>query len=120
MNLFDACQLWPKAPLDGTDALHVELARLPDNYQLAHEEAKVVHRPAATAHGELVIRRDDCAGLVVATLPLPDPADTPRRFALDASFPRQQGTHDLCLAFNLPANAPLYAFDRLTLAPATK
>ncbi|MEI7036849.1 beta-N-acetylhexosaminidase [Fulvimonas yonginensis] len=115
VNLFNACQLWPVAPLDGTTALHVDLARLPNNYQLAHEAGLVVQRKAATAHGELVIRRDGCDGPVLASVPLPDPDRTPRRFALQARFPRQQGTHDLCLAFTAPTDGPLYAFGRLTL-----
>jgi hexosaminidase len=116
INLFNACQVWPAAPLDGAQALHVELARLPDNYQLAHEANLVERRPAQSAHGELVIHRDRCDGPVLASLPLPDPATTPRRFALDARFARQQGTHDLCLSFNMPATGPLYAFGQLTLA----
>jgi hexosaminidase len=116
VNLFNACQAWPAAPLDGARALHVEVARLPNNYQLAHEARLVVQRPKATAHGELVIHRDGCDGPVLATVPLPDPATTPRLFALDADFPRQQGTHDLCLAFTAPGDGPLYAFGRLVIS----
>jgi hexosaminidase len=118
INLFDACQVWPAAPLDGAQALHVELARLPDNYQLAHEAKLVLRRPATTAHGELVIYRDRCEGPVLARLPLPDPASTPRRFALEARFARQQGEHDLCLSFSTPAAGPLYAFGQLSLDAA--
>ena len=116
VNLFNACQAWPAAPLEGARALHVEVARLPNNYQLAHEAKLVVQRPQATAHGELVIHRDGCDGPILATLPLPDPATTPRRFALDANFPRQQGAHDLCLAFTAPGEGPLYAFGRLVIS----
>jgi hexosaminidase len=115
VNLFNACQVWPAAPLDGARALHVQLARLPNNYQLAHEAGLVVRRSSMSAHGELVIHRDGCEGALLATVPLPDPATTPRRFALDASFPLQQGAHDLCLAFTAPGDGPLYAFGRLSL-----
>ena len=118
VNLFNACQVWPAAPLQDAQALHVELARLPNNYALAHEAKLVVQRPKTSAFGELVIRRDTCEGDVLATLPLPDPATTPRRFALVARFGRQQGTHDLCLAFTAPTDGPLYAFARLSLAPS--
>lgn len=115
INLFNACQRWPAAPLEDARGLHIELARLPNNYQLAHEASLVVQRASRSAHGELVIRRDSCDGALLATLPLPDPAATPRRFALDATFARQQGTHDLCLAFSTPPGAPLYAFGQLSL-----
>jgi hexosaminidase len=115
INLFNACQVWPAAPLDGAQALHVELARLPNNYALAHEATLVVQRPRTTAFGELVIRRDSCEGDILATLPLPDPTAAPRRFALDAHFERQRGAHDLCMAFTAPGDGPLYAFGRLSL-----
>jgi len=118
VNLLNACQLWPHAPLEGVRRLHIELARLPNNYQLAHEAKDVVQRTASTAHGELLIRRDTCDGPLLATLPLPDPASTPRTFVLDASFARQQGTRDLCLAFTAPSTGPLYAFHELWLGDA--
>lgn len=115
VNLLNACQLWPSAPLEGMAQLQIELARLPNNYQLAHEAKDVVQRTATTAHGELLIHRDSCAGPLLATLPLPDPATTPRRFVLAASFPKQHGDHDLCLAFTAPGSGPLYAFGELRL-----
>jgi hexosaminidase len=114
VNPCNACQLWPAAPLDGAQAMRLELVRLPDNHVPAHETGPV-QRPKATAFGELVIRRDGCEGEILATLPLPDPAATPRRFTLDARFPRQQGAHDLCLAFTAPTPGSLYAFARLSL-----
>ncbi|PWK81836.1 family 20 glycosylhydrolase [Fulvimonas soli] len=115
VNLFNACQQWPEAPLDGVTAVRFDLARLPDNYQLAHEAKLVVRRPPATPHGELEIRLDRCDGPPLATLPLPDPAATPRRFSLAAPLPAQRGAHTLCLAFATPAGSPLYAFARVTL-----
>jgi hexosaminidase len=118
INLFNTCQQWPDAPLDGVSTIRFELARLVNNYQLAHEAKLVVQRAAATPHGELQLHRDGCDGAPLASLPLPDPATTPRRFTLQATLPRQQGTHTLCLIFTAPADGPLYAFGRVTLQPA--
>ena len=70
--------------------------------QLQRVSRQLLHRETKTATSD-------------ATLPLPDPASTPRSFALDASFPRQQGAHDLCLAFTARRDGPLYAFHRLVL-----
>ena len=118
LSLFDSCQQWPAAPLDGIAAVHVELARLPRNYQLAHEAKLVVQRTATTAHGELLIHRDSCDGPLLARWPLPDPATTPRHFALDAAIAAQQGTHLLCLVSTASTDGPIYVFDHVALRPA--
>jgi hexosaminidase len=117
INVFDTCQRYPAARLDGVSAIHVEAVRLERNYQLAHEAKLVVSRPAHSAHGELVVHLDRCDGTVLASLPLPDPADSPRRFALDAKLPAGQGVHDLCLIYTAPVTGPLYGFERVSLVP---
>ena len=55
-------------------AIRAGVVRLERNYALAHDAAKVVARPAATRHGALVGPRDECRGPVLASMPLPDPA----------------------------------------------
>ncbi|WNL46079.1 family 20 glycosylhydrolase [Dyella sp. BiH032] len=117
INIFDTCQRWPEARLDGIAAIHVEAARLERNYQLAHDAKLVVSRPASTAHGELVAHLDSCDGKVLASMPLPDPSG-PRRFALNAQLPLQKGTHELCLIFTAPITGPLYGIERASLTPA--
>jgi hexosaminidase len=119
VDVFDSCWVYPQARLDGIAAVHVEAARLPRNYALAHEAAKVVSRTPATAHGELVVRQDRCDGPVLASLPLPAPAAGNRRFALDGTLPAQRGVHDLCLIFTAPSTGPLYAIGRIALVPAS-
>jgi hexosaminidase len=116
--LFDSCQIYAAAPLDGVTGLRVELARLPRNYSLAHEQKLVVSHAASTRHGELLVRRDDCHGELLATLPLPDPASTSRRFTLAHTLPAGQGAHDLCLIFTAPIDGPIYAFGRVSLQRA--
>jgi hexosaminidase len=118
INVFDTCQQYPAAPLDGIGSIHVEAARLERNYALAHDAKLVVSRPHSTPHGEFVVHLDRCDGPVVATAPLPDPAISARQFALDATLPAQHGEHTLCLVFTAPIDGPLYAFDHVSLIPA--
>jgi hexosaminidase len=54
---------------------------------------------------------------VLATLPLPNPDQAGRSFALDASLPAQHGEHALCLIFTAPIDRPLYAMARIALLP---
>jgi hexosaminidase len=121
INVFNTCQLYPATPMDGVARIHVDAVRLERNYALAHDAKLVVSRPHSTPFGELVVHQDQCIGPVLATLPLPDPAHSARRFTLDASMPAQQGEHALCLIYTAPIDGPLYALDRVALiAGATK
>ncbi|MGH8157500.1 MAG: beta-N-acetylhexosaminidase [Rhodanobacter sp.] len=115
INVFNSCQLYPATPMDGVAAIHVDAVRLERNYALAHEQKLVVSRPHSTPFGELVVHQDHCEGPVLATLPLPDPAQSARRFTLDAALPAQQGKRALCLIYTAPIDGPLYALDRVSL-----
>ena len=119
INIFDTCQRYPAARLDGIGSIHIEAVRLERNFQLAHEAKLVVSRPAKTAHGELVVHKDSCDGEVLASMPLPDPSGA-RRFQLAAALPDQRGTHDLCLVFTAPITGPLYGIERASLTPSGK
>ena len=113
--LFNSCQQWPAAPLDGITALHVTLQRLPNNYALAHEAKLVVQHSRTTPFGELVAHRDSCDGAVLASWPLPDPAQAPRTLHFDAAIAPATGKHDLCFVITAPTDGPLHAFDRVML-----
>lgn len=115
--LFNSCQLWPAAPLDGVHALTVQLQRLPNNYVLAHEAKLVVQHKRATPFGELVVHLDRCDGATLASWPLPDPASASRSLRFAAALPLQQGMHDLCFVITAPTAGPLYAFDHVALKP---
>jgi hexosaminidase len=117
VNVFNTCQLYPATPMDGLASIHVDAVRLERNFALAHEQKLVVSRPHATPFGELVVHLDQCDGPVLASMPLPDPAHSARRFTLDAKLPSQHGEHALCLIYTAPTDGPLYALDRVTLAP---
>jgi hexosaminidase len=117
INVFDTCQQFPAAPLDGITAIHVDAVRLERNYALAHDIKLVVSRPHATPYGELVVHRDRCDGPALASMPLPEPKSDNRRFALDAKLPPQKGEHLLCLIYTAPVDGPLYALSRVSLLP---
>lgn len=120
INVFDNCQQYPKTPLDGIVSVRVDLARLERNYALAHDIKLVVSRPHSTPHGEFVMHLDRCDGPVLAAAPLPDPAQSARRFTLDAKLSAQHGEHTLCLAFTAPTDGPLYAIERIALIPSAE
>jgi hexosaminidase len=115
VNLFDSCQQYPKALLDGVTAIHADVVRLERNYALAHEAKLVVSRPHRTPYGEFVVHLDRCDGPTLASMPLPHPATSGRHFALDASLPTQSGEHTLCLVFTASTDGPLYAIGRVSL-----
>jgi hexosaminidase len=118
--LFNSCQQWPAAPLDGITALHVKLQRLPNNYALAHEAKLVVQRARSTPFGELVAHVDGCDGAVLASWPLPDPAHSPHALHFDSAIAPPAGRHDLCLVVTAPTDGPLHAFDRVELGEGAK
>jgi len=118
VNVFDTCQLFPPTLMDGVAAIYVDAVRLPRNFALAHEQKLVVSRPHTTPFGELVVHADRCDGPVLATMPLPDPAHSPRQFKLDAKLPAQGGEHSLCLIYTAPIDGPLYALGQVSLEAA--
>jgi hexosaminidase len=118
VNLFDTCQQFPTAPLDGVAAIHIDAVRLERNYALAHDIKLVVSRPHRTPYGELVVHLDRCDGPTLASMPLPNPAQSARRFALDAKLAPTHGDHVLCLIDTAPTDGPLYALGRVSLIPA--
>ncbi|GLQ48850.1 beta-N-acetylhexosaminidase [Dyella flava] len=120
VNVFDACQQFPSAPLDGITAVHVDAVRLERNYALAHDVKLVVSRPHPTPFGELVVHQDRCDGPVVASMPLPDPKTSGRRFVLDATLAPQHGEHLLCFIYTAPTDGALYALARVSLVAGNK
>ena len=117
INVFDTCQQYPGAHMDGITHIHADVVRLERNYALAHDARLVVSRPHHTAFGEFVVHADRCDGPVLASIPLPDLATHSRNIALDAPLTTQSGQHTLCLIFTAPIDGPLYALDRIALLP---
>jgi len=119
-DIFRACKIYPAARLDGIAAIHVDAARLPRNFGLAHDQVKVISYPATTAHGELEVRLDRCDGPVLVRLPLPAGKAPGARMSLSGAMPAQSGDHDLCMRFTAPSDGPLYAIGTVQLITAAK
>ncbi len=118
VDLFDPCWLWPAAPLDGIAGIKVSVARLPYNFQLAHDVVNIVPRPASEAKGgELLVKRDGCEGPTLARLPL-EPARERSASMLETSMPATKGAHDLCFVFAGSEAGAMWAIDGVELLPA--
>jgi len=115
VDLFHACWVYPKAPSDGVTGIRIEAARLARNYGLAHELSKVVSYPAKTAHGELEVHQDNCAGPMLASFPLPAGKALGESIVLQGDLPASHGEHDLCLRVTAPTDGPLYGLDSVKL-----
>ncbi|MGK2912115.1 MAG: beta-N-acetylhexosaminidase [Sphingobium sp.] len=115
VNIFDTCTQWVNAPLGEAKDVTVQVARLPRNYGLAHEESALRAHYAVTAHGELVMRAGGCDGAVVGTFPLPDPNTAPNRLMFNAPIKDQKGDAALCFQFTSPLSDPFYAVEAVTL-----
>lgn len=115
INVFDSCQMVPALELDHIHGIQVTVARLERNYALAQEASKVRQRPHATPAGELRVYQDRCDGSLLATLPLPAPQTSARRFQLGAQWPAVRGKHALCLMFGVPTDGPIYALGQVVL-----
>jgi hexosaminidase len=115
LDITDPCWRWPDAPLGGIAGVAVRVARLHYNFQLGHDNDKVLLRPPHSRYGELELHADGCAGPLLASLPLA--ADTAAKGpqVLRAALTPPQGRHELCLFFTRSAPDPLWAVDRVQL-----
>jgi hexosaminidase len=116
VDLFDPCWIFQGAPLDGVERIHVRVGQLPYNFQLWKDVANIVPRPRAeSAAGDLIVRRDDCKGAVLARIALTDARLRAGVSTLDATIPPQVGAHDLCFVFSGEGHDPLWAIEDISL-----
>ena len=118
INVFDNCRMYRAAKLDDIGGIRLDVATLPRNYALAHEQKLVVSHKAASPLGELAVHLDTCKGKEIASLPLP--TDQPATFTLQGALAAQAGVHDLCLVFTSPISGPIYGVGGVTLLPKEK
>lgn len=115
VNIFDTCTQWLAAPLGEAKGFHIDVARLPRHYGLAHEEHALRAHYAVTTHGELVVRAGGCGGDVIGTFPLPDPETAPNRMRFSGQVAGRSGDADLCFQFTSPLSAPFYTVEQARL-----
>ena len=115
VDIFDACWIWPKAPLDGVERIAAEVGNLPYNFQLWRDIKNVVVRKPANPDGELEIRIDGCDGAPWTAIPLTAAKANPGVTVLGGELPKATGSHDLCFRFTRPGPETLWAIDRVRL-----
>jgi hexosaminidase len=93
------CWIYPQADLSAARGLRVAVTRLPFNFQLGADAAKIVLAPPRTAAGELEVRADGCTGAPIAVLTLASAAQYSGVTVLSGELPALGGRRDLCLTF---------------------
>ncbi|HJU08572.1 MAG TPA: family 20 glycosylhydrolase [Rhodanobacteraceae bacterium] len=117
IDLLDPCWIYPRLDLSNIDRIDLRIGTVPNNFQLWHDAAKIVTRPAHSPAGELEIHQDTCDGLLLASISM---KDVPRGKLDTVSAPvSAQGTHDLCLFFTGRSPRYLRAIQWISPVPAS-
>lgn len=120
-DIFKPCWAWKQADVDGIVALRIHAGRIPYYFQLAHDEPSRTFEPAATAHGELLLRADACTGEPLARVPLPATPGADGFITLDVPLSAAlSGKHDLCVDFSGDTRPTMWTLDTMTLVPAVR
>ena len=118
VDIMDPCWIYQAADLTGIASLQVSVGRVPFNFQLGKDLAKIVLRPPATSDGELEVRlTDGCDGKPIAVLPLASAAGRPGLTTLTGALPPLTGAHDLCFTFTAKTLDPMWVIDGIQLVP---
>jgi hexosaminidase len=99
VDIMNPCWIYPQADLSAARGLRVAVTRLPFNFQLGADAAKIVLAPPRTAAGELEVRADGCTGAPIAVLTLASAAQYSGVTVLSGELPALGGRRDLCLTF---------------------
>ena len=112
VDIMNPCWMDRGVDLSAGPSITAAVARLPFNYEIGADTAKIRVGDARTAEGELEIHVDGCDTPAYALLPLAAAASAPGVATLPAQrLPRLPGRHDLCLRFARPRLDPLWAID---------
>lgn len=114
VDVMNACWQVRSVHLDGIASVVIDGAWLARNYGLAHDAIKVVARASRTAKGEFDIHLDRCDGPLLASLPLPGPAEPGVPFRVTSVVPGHAGMHDLCVLSTAPIHGALAAPGRIS------
>ena len=108
VDIMNPCWIYPQADLSKQRELRVAVTRLPFNFQLGADAAKIALTPPKTPAGELEVRADGCTGAPIATLPLAHAAASDGVTVLRGALPALGGRHDLCLTFTQAKLDPMW------------
>ena len=118
VDVMNPCWIWPRADLGRARVLRAAVTRLPFNFQLGADAAKIVLRPPSTPSGELEVRADGCAGAPIARLSLAPALKSSGVTVIAGALPALAGAHDLCLSFTARKLDPMWVLGWAELGPA--
>jgi len=108
VDIMHPCWIYPEADLSRSRELRVAVTRLPFNFQLGADAAKIVLEQPTTPAGELLVRANGCAGTPIAVLPLARAAASAGVTVISAKLPALGGRDDLCLSFTQSKLDPMW------------
>ena len=112
VDIMNPCWIDRGVDLSAGPRIIAAVARLPFNFEIGADTAKIRVGDARTADGELEIHVDGCDTPARALLPLAPAATAPGVTTLpEQRLPRLPGRHDLCLRFARPRLDPQWAID---------
>ena len=121
VDIQNPCWIFRAARLDGASAIVAAVGQVPFNFQIGEDVKKITFAQPTTPEGELEVHLDDCAGEVVARLPLaPAFASNAVTVLPRAPLQRLTGRNDLCLRFAQsfadPTRDPIWVLDWIELS----
>lgn len=116
VTIFNPCWRWVDAPLREVARVQVRAGRIPYYFQLAHDEKNRRFEPAASAHGELLLRTGDCQGEPVARVPLPAQPGADGFVDLQVALPASaRQAQALCINFSGDTRPTMWVLDQVRL-----
>lgn len=115
VDIMNPCWKWPDVDLSHGRDLTIRVGRLPFNFELGADAAKIPLPPQATPEGELVIR-DRCDGETLAVVPLAQAAANPAVSTVHATLPPRPRPAELCFTFTRNTLDPFWVLDAVELS----
>ena len=119
VDVMNPCWIWRQADVARFNELHVAVTRLPFNFQIGADAAKIVLHPPSTPAGELEVRADGCDGAPIARLSLGPALRSNGVTVIAGKLPPLAGPHDLCLSFTARKLDPMWVLAWAELGPSS-
>jgi hexosaminidase len=117
-DIMNPCWIYEEAPLDGVQAIEIDVGQLPFNFQIGRDIERITFRPPATPAGEFEVRAGGCDGERIAVLPLAPALANPAVTRLRAPIAPRRGIADLCFTYTARGPEPMWAIDAVQLVTA--
>jgi hexosaminidase len=117
VDIMNPCWIYRAADLGPGRQIRVAVTRLPFNFQLGADAAKIALALPTTPDGELDVRADGCTGEPIAALPLAPAVRRHGVTVLSGALPAMPGRHDLCLSFTERRLDPMWVVGSVELEP---